>query len=302
MKQISAYEPYPEDQALAGPDMPPMATILDVIRYCTTVHSRFGNTVVEDVSLKWGASALNARDDIKQLRSDLAERDKVARDRLKRIEQLDKQVESLQNKWASRDLRIEQLEAVLQSIVNKTPANEHKKWPHHHWYLVTAQKGLDGSASGRTNATRLKNKILRETLFAMTTAVTDWQSLVEELIEYAPPSDEHMDEFRRLAHQAAPVADGLTRENMQLDADWLRNKIKNDPDDESCEAGARDGEGRKIWGELYIDAEGKANLDCHIHSSVKFGEAEAALIKFVELLQGQIDRKGECPLHIQEKS
>ena len=60
-------------------------------------------------------------------------------------------------------------------------------------------------------------------------------------------------------------------------------------------------EKRKIWGELYIDDAGKAHLDCHIHSSVKFGEAEAALVKFIELLQDQIDRKSECPLHIREK-
>lgn len=60
-------------------------------------------------------------------------------------------------------------------------------------------------------------------------------------------------------------------------------------------------EQRKIWGELYLDDEGKAHFDCHIHSSVKFGEAEAALIKFIWLLQEQIDRKAECPLHIREK-
>ena len=56
-------------------------------------------------------------------------------------------------------------------------------------------------------------------------------------------------------------------------------------------------ENRKIWGELYIDDEGKANLDCHIHSSVKFEEAEAALRKFIALFQDKIDRKDECPLH-----
>ncbi len=57
------YEPYPDDQALAGPDMPPMKTIMDMIRYCITVHERFGNTCVEDVRLKWGGCALNARGD-----------------------------------------------------------------------------------------------------------------------------------------------------------------------------------------------------------------------------------------------
>ena len=61
-------------------------------------------------------------------------------------------------------------------------------------------------------------------------------------------------------------------------------------------------EQRKIWGELYIDDDGKAHLDCHSHNSVTFGEAEAALVKFVGLLQDQLDRKSECPLHIQETS
>lgn len=56
---------------------------------------------------------------------------------------------------------------------------------------------------------------------------------------------------------------------------------------------------RKIWGEIYIGENGKAHLDCHIHSSVKFDEAHAALVKFVELLQDQIARRGECPLHVQ---
>jgi len=60
-------------------------------------------------------------------------------------------------------------------------------------------------------------------------------------------------------------------------------------------------EQRKIWGELYIDEDGKAHLDCHIHNSVKFEQAEDALVKFVDLLQDQIDRKTECPLHIKEK-
>lgn len=59
---------------------------------------------------------------------------------------------------------------------------------------------------------------------------------------------------------------------------------------------------KKIWGELYVDDEGKAHLDCHIHSSVTFHEAHEALVKFVGLLQDQIDRKGECPLHVREKA
>lgn len=61
LEESQKYAPYPGDQALAGPDMPPMKSILDLIRYCTTVHNRFGNTCVDDLSLKWGGSALNYR-------------------------------------------------------------------------------------------------------------------------------------------------------------------------------------------------------------------------------------------------
>jgi len=35
---------------------------------------------------------------------------------------------------------------------------------------------------------------------------TDWQVFVEELIEHNPPSDELMDEFRRLAHVAITIS------------------------------------------------------------------------------------------------
>ena len=57
------YLPYDGDQPLAGPDAPPMKTIMDLIRYCVTVHKRFGNTCVDDVQLKWGACALNSIDE-----------------------------------------------------------------------------------------------------------------------------------------------------------------------------------------------------------------------------------------------
>ncbi len=59
---------------------------------------------------------------------------------------------------------------------------------------------------------------------------------------------------------------------------------------------------RKIWGEIYIDEQGKANLDCHIHNSVGFDEAQGALLKFIELLQDQIERREECPLYISEEA
>lgn len=57
---LEPYAPYPADQPLAGPDMPPINSILELIRYCTSVHSRFGNTCVE-VNLQWGGTALNVR-------------------------------------------------------------------------------------------------------------------------------------------------------------------------------------------------------------------------------------------------
>jgi len=75
LEQAQAYEPYPEDQALMGPDRPSMGTILDLIRYCTTIHSRFGNTCIESLRFQWGGSALNARSSkgkrIKQLEAAL---------------------------------------------------------------------------------------------------------------------------------------------------------------------------------------------------------------------------------------
>lgn len=54
------YEPYNDDQALMGSDMPPLKTIMDLIRYCVTVHFRFGNTCIDDVRFKWGACALTS--------------------------------------------------------------------------------------------------------------------------------------------------------------------------------------------------------------------------------------------------
>lgn len=37
---------------------------------------------------------------------------------------------------------IERLREALQKIVDRTPANQHKEWPHHHFYLVTAKEAL----------------------------------------------------------------------------------------------------------------------------------------------------------------
>lgn len=71
-EDVVDYLPYPGDQALAGEDMPPMATILDLIKYCTSVHDRFGNTCVT-VSLQWGGTALNVRDKYKRLLNEACE-------------------------------------------------------------------------------------------------------------------------------------------------------------------------------------------------------------------------------------
>ncbi len=77
LEQVQKYAPYPGDQALAGESMPPIKSILDLIRYCTTIHSRFGNTCVDDLSLKWGGSALNYKGElqerIEQLESESSE-------------------------------------------------------------------------------------------------------------------------------------------------------------------------------------------------------------------------------------
>ena len=41
--------------------------------------------------------------------------------------------------------RIEALEAALQKIVDNTPENKHQSWPHHHFYLFTANQALTPS-------------------------------------------------------------------------------------------------------------------------------------------------------------
>lgn len=66
LEQAQKYAPYPDDQALAGESMPPIKSILDLIRYCTTIHNRFGNTCVDDLSLKWGGSALNYKSELRE--------------------------------------------------------------------------------------------------------------------------------------------------------------------------------------------------------------------------------------------
>lgn len=49
------------------------------------------------------------------------------------------------------------------------------------------------------------------------------------------------------------------------------------------------------YGELYIDAEGEPHFICHTTGD-DFAQTKAALIKFIGLLQSQLDREDECPL------
>jgi len=84
LEKVQDYRPYSDDQPLAGSNMPQLNTILDLIRYCTTIHSRFGNTCIESPSFQWGGLALNVRSD-KQKRIDQLEiENKILCDTLER--------------------------------------------------------------------------------------------------------------------------------------------------------------------------------------------------------------------------
>ena len=111
LEQVQKYAPYPGDQALAGESMPPIKSILDLIRYCTTIHNRFGNTCVDNLSLKWGGSALNYKGELQErieqleiVGEEIAQDRNTANDRLsearKRITQLEAALrsESCENK------------------------------------------------------------------------------------------------------------------------------------------------------------------------------------------------------------
>lgn len=68
-------QPYGDDVALVGSKAPRAERIEDLIRYCLTVRKRFGNTVVT-FSLKWGGSALWARDALQKLIDELEAKEK----------------------------------------------------------------------------------------------------------------------------------------------------------------------------------------------------------------------------------
>ena len=49
-------------------------------------------------------------------------------------------------------------------------------------------------------------------------------------------------------------------------------------------------------GELYIDTKGKAHFICHTHGE-EFRQTEAALGKFIALMQHTLDNAIDCPYH-----
>ena len=52
-----------------------------------------------------------------------------------------------------------------------------------------------------------------------------------------------------------------------------------------------------LHGELYLDAKGKAHFDCHTPGGMTFVESREGLVKFIALLQNQVDRQEECPYY-----
>jgi len=53
----------------------------------------------------------------------------------------------------------------------------------------------------------------------------------------------------------------------------------------------------KLWGELYMDADGKPHFHCHTPGTTTFDEARDGLKLFIALLQDKVDRQGECPFN-----
>lgn len=57
----------------------------------------------------------------------------------------------------------------------------------------------------------------------------------------------------------------------------------------------------KPFGELYIDGDGEAHFICHT-ADEDFEQTEIAIKKFIALLQGQIDRREECPYLLKKQA
>ena len=53
-----------------------------------------------------------------------------------------------------------------------------------------------------------------------------------------------------------------------------------------------------LQGELYIDEHGEAHFICHTPGEMGFHEARAGLLKFIKLLQSQVDEQRKCPHHV----
>lgn len=80
-------------------------------------------------------------------------------------------------------------------------------WGKREWlgFAELQTKSLDNATSEIARLTDALEQAQQECM--------DWQLLVEEMIEYNPPSDEHHAEFSRLSHSA--VSAGDTDENSQ---------------------------------------------------------------------------------------
>ncbi len=58
---------------------------------------------------------------------------------------------------------------------------------------------------------------------------------------------------------------------------------------------------KKLWGELYMDAEGKPHFHCHTPGTTTFDEARDGLKLFIGLLQDKVDRQEECPFNAEDQ-
>ena len=60
-----------------------------------------------------------------------------------RIEALEEENAKLREEKAQQYQLARYYRTVLQEIRDKTPANCHKEWPHHHWYLAKASAAIN---------------------------------------------------------------------------------------------------------------------------------------------------------------
>ena len=62
---------------------------------------------------------------------------------LNRIEALEAERDKLREEKAQQYQLARYYRTALQEIRDKTPANCHKEWPHHHWYLAKASAAIN---------------------------------------------------------------------------------------------------------------------------------------------------------------